>query len=40
MTALTELIGAHLARQGTVVLTTHQDVALPGRVERLDLGQA
>lgn len=40
VSALTELIGAHVARQGTVVLTTHQDVALPGRVDRLDLGQA
>jgi heme exporter protein A len=35
--ALSELIGAHLARQGIVVLTTHQDVPLPGRVERLEL---
>lgn len=35
--ALSDLIGAHLARQGIVVLTTHQDVPLPGRVERLEL---
>jgi heme exporter protein A len=35
--ALSALIGAHLARQGTVVLTTHQDVTLPGRVERFEL---
>lgn len=35
--ALSDLIGAHLARQGIVVLTTHQDVAVPGRVERLEL---
>jgi heme exporter protein A len=35
--ALGALIGAHLERQGTVVLTTHQDVPLPGRVERLEL---
>lgn len=38
--ALTELIGAHLARAGIVVLTTHQPVDLPGRVERLDLASA
>jgi heme exporter protein A len=35
--ALSELIGAHLARQGSVVLTTHQDVTLPARVDRLEL---
>ena len=35
--ALSELIGAHLARQGSVVLTTHQEVTLPGRVERIEL---
>jgi heme exporter protein A len=35
--ALSELIGAHLGRGGTVVLTTHQDVTLPGRVDRIEL---
>jgi heme exporter protein A len=35
--ALNALIGAHLARGGIVVLTTHQPVDLPGRVERLEL---
>jgi heme exporter protein A len=35
--ALTDLIGAHLAREGCVVFTTHQDVAMPGRVDRLEL---
>lgn len=34
---LSDLIGAHTARGGIVVLTTHQDVPLPGRVARLDL---
>jgi heme exporter protein A len=34
---LSELIGRHTARGGIVVLTTHQDVPLPGRVARLDL---
>ncbi|MGE5339463.1 MAG: cytochrome c biogenesis heme-transporting ATPase CcmA [Gemmatimonadota bacterium] len=34
---LSTLIGAHTARGGIVVLTTHQDVPLPGRVARLDL---
>jgi heme exporter protein A len=34
---LTALIGAHLARGGIVVLTTHQAVELPGRVQRLEL---
>jgi heme exporter protein A len=38
--ALSDLIGAHLAREGCVVLTTHQDVPLPGRVERVELGRA
>lgn len=38
--ALSELIGAHLSRRGIVVLTTHQDVPLPGRVERLELASA
>lgn len=36
--ALTALIGHHLARDGIVVLTTHQDVPLPGRVQKLTLG--
>lgn len=35
---LAQLIGEQLARAGIVVLTTHQDVALPGPVQRLDLG--
>jgi heme exporter protein A len=35
--ALSELIGAHLAQRGSVVLTTHQEVNLPGRVERIEL---
>jgi len=35
--ALSSLIGAHLERHGIVVLTTHQEVAVPGRVERLEL---
>jgi heme exporter protein A len=34
---LSELIGAQQARGGIVVLTTHQDAPLPGKVERLDL---
>jgi heme exporter protein A len=34
---LTDLIGEHLERQGVVVLTTHQEVPLPGRVHRLEL---
>jgi heme exporter protein A len=34
---LSDLIGRHTARGGIVVLTTHQDVPLPGRVARLDL---
>src|SRR5262245_24031398 len=38
--ALSALIGAHLARGGSVVLTTHQDVALPGSVERIELTAA
>lgn len=37
---LTRLIGDHLERQGIVVLTTHQEVPLPGRVQRLDLKAA
>jgi heme exporter protein A len=35
--ALSQLIGNFLVRKGTVVLTTHQEVAVPGRVERLEL---
>jgi heme exporter protein A len=38
--ALSDLIGAQLARGGIVVLTTHQEVALPGRVQRVDLRPA
>jgi len=38
--ALSELIGAHLARAGSVVFTTHQDVALPVPVDRLELAAA
>lgn len=34
---LRELIEAHLARSGIVVLTTHQEVTLPPSVQRLDL---
>jgi heme exporter protein A len=34
---LSDLIGRHTARGGIVVLTTHQDVPLPGHVARLDL---
>jgi heme exporter protein A len=34
---LAQLIGAHLGRQGIVVMTTHQDVALPVAVQRLEL---
>ncbi len=34
---LNALIGGHLARGGIVMLTTHQPVDLPGRVERLEL---
>jgi len=34
---LSELIGTHTGSGGIVVLTTHQDVPLPGRVARLDL---
>lgn len=40
VTALSDLIGAHLARAGLVVLTTHQDVPLPGRVQRIELEPA
>jgi heme exporter protein A len=35
--ALSTLIGEQLDRGGIVVLTTHQDVPLPGKVRRLDL---
>ena len=38
--ALSTLIGEQLERGGTVVLTTHQEVPLPGRVQRLDLHAA
>jgi heme exporter protein A len=38
--ALSELIGTQLARGGSVVLTTHQDVALPVTVDRLELAVA
>jgi len=37
---LSDLIGRHTARDGIVVLTTHQDAPLPGRVTRLDLRAA
>jgi heme exporter protein A len=36
--SLSALIGAFLERGGIAVLTTHQDVPLPGRVERFELG--
>ncbi|MDZ7653848.1 MAG: cytochrome c biogenesis heme-transporting ATPase CcmA [Burkholderiaceae bacterium] len=35
--ALSALITAHLERDGVVVLTTHQDVPIAGRVEKLTL---
>jgi heme exporter protein A len=35
--ALSTLIGEQLERGGIVVLTTHQEVPLPGRVQRLEL---
>ena len=35
---LAQRIGDHLGRGGVVVLTTHQDVPVPGRVRKLDLG--
>jgi heme exporter protein A len=35
--ALSTLIGEQLDRGGIVVLTTHQDVPLPGKVRRLEL---
>jgi heme exporter protein A len=37
---LSDLIGAQAQRGGIVVLTTHQEVDLPGRVERVDLKSA
>jgi heme exporter protein A len=37
---LVELIAAHAARGGIVVLTTHQDVPLPTAVQRLELRNA
>jgi len=37
---LRELVAAQLDRRGCVVLTTHQDVPLPGLVRRLELGVA
>lgn len=38
--ALSALIASHLARGGIVVLTTHQDVPIAGRVEKLTLAPA
>jgi heme exporter protein A len=38
--ALATLIGEQLERRGIVVLTTHQDVPVPGRVQRLELRAA
>lgn len=38
--ALATLIGEQLDRGGIVVLTTHQDVPVPGKVQRLDLHAA
>jgi heme exporter protein A len=38
--SLATLIGEQLERGGIVVLTTHQDVPVPGRVQRLDLRAA
>jgi heme exporter protein A len=35
---LTGLVAAHLSRGGCAVVTTHQEVALPGDVTRLELG--
>jgi len=40
VTALSNLIGVHLAQGGTVVFTTHQDVVLPVRVDRIELAAA
>jgi heme exporter protein A len=37
---LRELVAAQLGRGGCVVLTTHQDIALPGTVRRLELAAA
>jgi heme exporter protein A len=38
--ALSTLIGEQLGRGGIVVLTTHQEVPLPGRVQRVELQAA
>jgi len=38
--SLATLIGEQLERGGIVVLTTHQDVPVPGRVQRLELRAA
>jgi heme exporter protein A len=35
--ALSDLIAEHLRRDGVVVLTTHQDVPIAGRIEKLTL---
>ena len=35
--SLSDLIAGHLARGGLVILTTHQDVPIAGRVEKLTL---
>jgi len=35
--ALSDLIAEHLAREGIVILTTHQEVPIAGRVEKLVL---
>jgi len=35
--ALSALIAEHLRRDGLVVLTTHQDVPIDGRIDRLTL---
>jgi heme exporter protein A len=35
--ALATLIGEQLDRGGIVILTTHQDVPVPGKVQRLEL---
>lgn len=38
--ALSDLIASHLTRGGLVVLTTHQDVPIAGRVDKLTLAPA
>jgi heme exporter protein A len=38
--ALSALVAEHLARGGTVILTTHQEVPIDGRVEKLVLAPA